>query len=236
MTLADQARATVLALRRAAPQRAGIAVRTMVSVALPLAIGVAVGHPQSGAAASFGGLASVYVPQSPYRYRARVVAAVGAGLAIAVLIGALAGSLTWVAAVVTALAAGIASFVCQAAELPPPRELMLIMALLAATAVPAGLAAAGAAFAWLVTMSPALSRRRRRLPERRAVVAALAAVAGLLDTVGTDRAPAARHAAVESVRRARTTVAQGDVPPGNPLARAVIAAEALLEATLHLEV
>jgi uncharacterized membrane protein YccC len=245
MTLADEARATVLALRRAAPQRAGIAVRTMTCVALPLAIGVAAGHPRSGATASFGGLASLYVPQSPYRYRARVVAAVGAGLAVAVLIGALAGRWTPVAAVVTALAAGIASFVCQAAELPPPREVMLIMALLAATAVPAGLAgaaqraglaAAGAAFAWLVTMSPALSRRRRRLPERRAVDAALAAVAAFLDTIGTDRAPAARHAAVESVRRARTTVAQGDVPPADPLARAVIAAEALLEAALHLEV
>ncbi len=245
MTLAAEARAVVLALRGAAPQRAGIAVRTMVSVALPLAIGVAAGQPQSGAAASFGGLASLYVPQSPYRYRARVVAAVGAGLAIAVLIGALAGSWTPVAATVTGLVAGIASFVCQAAELPPPRELMLIMALLAATAVPAGLAgaaqraglaAAGAAFAWLVTMSPALSRGRRRLPERRAVNGALTAVAAFLDTVGTDQAPAARHAAVESVRRARTTVAQGDVPPGDPLARAVIAAEALLEATLHLEV
>jgi hypothetical protein len=147
--------------------------------------------------------------------------------------------------VVTGLAAGIASFVCQAAELPPPRELMLIMALLAATAVPAGLAgaaqraglaAAGAAFAWLVTMSPALSRSRRRLPERRAVTGALAAMAAFLDTVGTDQVPAARHTAVESVRRARTTVAQGDVPPQNPLARAVIAAEALLEAALHLEV
>ena len=245
MTLADEARATVLALRRAVPQRAGIAVRTMTCVALPLAIGVAAGHPQSGATASFGGLASLYVPQSPYRYRARVVAAVGAGLAIAVLIGAVAGRWTPVAATVTALAAGIASFVCQAAELPPPRELMLIMALLAATAVPAGLdgaaqraglAAVGAVFAWLVTMSPALSRRRRSLPERRAVVAALAAVAGLLDTVGTDQVPAARHAAVESVRRARTTVAQGDVPPGDPLARAVIAAEALLEGALHIEV
>ena len=245
MTLADEARATVLALRRAVPQRAGIAVRTMTCVALPLAIGVAAGHPQSGATASFGGLASLYVPQSPYRYRARVVAAVGAGLAIAVLIGAVAGRWTPVAATVAALAAGIASFVCQAAELPPPRELMLIMALLAATAVPAGLdgaaqraglAAVGAVFAWLVTMSPALSRRRRSLPERRAVVAALAAVAGLLDTVGTDQVPAARHAAVESVRRARTTVAQGDVPPGDPLARAVIAAEALLEGALHIEV
>ena len=245
MTLADEVSASVLALRAAAPQRVGIAVRGMACVALPLAIGVAAGHPQSGAAASFGALASLYVPQSPYRYRARVVAAVGAGLAIAVLIGAMAGSRTWVAAAVTGLAAGMASFVCQAAELPPPRELMLIMALLAATAVPAGLvgaaqraglAAAGAALAWLVTMSPALSRRRRRLPERRAVDGALAAVAALLDTVGTGQAAAARHTAVESVRRARTTVAQGDVAPGNPLARAVIAAEALLEAALHLEV
>jgi uncharacterized membrane protein YccC len=217
----------------------------MVCVALPLAIGVAAGHPRSGAAASFGGLAGLYVPQSPYRYRARVVAAVGAGLAIAVLIGAMAGSRTWVAAMVTGLVAGVASFVCQAAELPPPRELMLIMALLAATAVPAGLAgaaqraglaAAGAALAWLVTMSPALSRRRRRLPERRAVEGALAAVAALLDAVGTGQAPAARHTAVESVRRARATVAQGGVPPGDPLARAVISAEALLEAALHIEV
>ena len=146
-----------MALRSAAPQRAGIAMRTMACVTLPLAIGVAAGHPRSGATALFGGLAGLYVPQSPYRYRARVVAAVGAGLAIAVLIGSTAGSRTWVAALVTGVVAAAASFVCQAAELPPPRELMLIMVLLAATAVPAGLAgaaqraglaAAGAALAW----------------------------------------------------------------------------------------
>ena len=245
MSLAGEVRATVLALRSAAPQRAGIAMRTMACVTLPLAIGVAAGHPRSGATASFGGLAGLYVPQSPYRYRARVVAAVGAGLVIAVLIGSTAGSRTWVAAMVTGVVAAAASFVCQAAELPPPRELILIMVLLAATAVPAGLAgaaqraglaAAGAALAWLVTMSPALGRSRRRLPERRAVDGALAAVAALLDAVGTGQASAARHTAVESVRRARATVAQGGVPPGDPLARAVIAAEALLEAALHIEV
>jgi len=65
MTLAGEVRAVVSALRGAAPQRAGIAVLTMACVALPLAIGVAAGHPQSGAAASFGGLAGLYVPQSP---------------------------------------------------------------------------------------------------------------------------------------------------------------------------
>ena len=186
MTLAGEVRATVLALRGAAPQRAGIAMRTMVCVALPLAIGVAAGHPRSGATASFGGLAGLYVPQSPYRYRASVVAAVGAGLAIAVLIGSTAGSRTWVAAMVTGVVAAVASFVCQAAELPPPRELMLIMVLLAATAVPAGLAgaaqraglaAAGAALAWLVTMSPALGRH----PPIWLVVIAVALFQGLAE-------------------------------------------------------
>ena len=76
----------------------------------------------------------------------------GGGLAIAVLIGAVAGSWTPVASTVTGLVAGTAPFVCQAAELPPPRELMLIMALLAATAVPAGLA--GAAQCAVLTGNP----------------------------------------------------------------------------------
>src|SRR5260370_34406791 len=115
MTLADEVRAPVWALRGAAPQRAGIAMRTMACSALPLAIGVAAGHPQSGATASFGGLAGLYVPQSPYRYRARVVAAVGAGLAIAVLIGSAAGSPARVAALVTGVGARGASFGCLAA-------------------------------------------------------------------------------------------------------------------------
>lgn len=245
MTFAHDVRGSVSALRDAVPQRAGIAVRTMTCVALPLAIGVAFGRPQSGAAASFGGLAGLYVPQSPYRYRAKVVAAVGAGLALAVFIGALAGRWAVLDAAAAGVVAAVASFVCQAAELPPPRELMLIMALLASTAVPAGLAgaaqraglaAAGAALAWLVTMAPAASRRQRRLPERRAVEGGLAAVAALVDAIGTGQAARARHAAVESVRRARTSVAQGGVPAADPLARAVTAAEVLLEAVLHLEV
>ena len=41
-----------------------------------------------GCQASFGGLAGLYVPDSPYRYRARVVAAVGGGLTLAVFLGA----------------------------------------------------------------------------------------------------------------------------------------------------
>lgn len=57
----------------------------MLCLALPLLVGVLTGHPADGAQASFGGLAGLYVPDSPYRYRARVIAGVGAGLTLAVL-------------------------------------------------------------------------------------------------------------------------------------------------------
>jgi hypothetical protein len=89
---------------------------------------------------------------------------------LAILLGGLAAGHTAVAALVTGLIAGVASFACQAAELPPPRELMIVVAVLAATDMHtdtvgalqrAGLAAAGALFAWLVTMGPALLGRHR---------------------------------------------------------------------------
>jgi hypothetical protein len=62
-------RAAALAVRVTAPQRRGIAARTMLCIGLPLAIGLVTGHVEEGAAAAFGGLAGFSVPESPYRYR-----------------------------------------------------------------------------------------------------------------------------------------------------------------------
>ena len=242
--LAGGVRRTVQAVRAVAPGRVTVALRATLAVALPLSAGVAAGRPELGAAASFGALAVLYVPQAPYRYRARVVRRVGLGLVAAVLLGSLAAGHGVVTALVAGLVAGTASFACQAAELPPPRELMLVMAVLAATDMPsdtagavtrAGLAAAGALVAWLLTMAPALAGRWRA-PEQAAVAAAMGAVAGLLDAVGSAGAGAARHAAVTGVQRARAAVSQAALPPGHPLAGLVVAAEALLEAALHVEV
>jgi uncharacterized membrane protein YccC len=242
--LAGDVRRTVQAVRAVAPGRVTVALRATLAVALPLSAGVAAGRPELGAAASFGALAVLYVPQAPYRYRARVVRRVGLGLVAAVLLGSLAAGHGVVTALVAGLVAGTASFACQAAELPPPRELMLVMAVLAATDMPsdpagaatrAGLAAAGALVAWLLTMAPALAGRWRA-PEQAAVAAAMGAVAGLLDAVGSAGAGAARHAAVTGVQRARAAASQAALPPGHPLAGLVVAAEALLEAALHVEV
>ena len=167
----------------------------------------------------------LYVPRSPYRYRARVVGRIGVGLVLAVLVGSLAAGHGAVGALVAGLVAAVASFVCQAAELPPPRELMPVMAVLAATDMPAdpgeavtraGLAAGGALVAWLLTMAPALAGRWRA-PEQVAVAGALEAVAGLLDAVASAQVDAARHAAVTGVRQARTAVRQAVLPPGHRL-------------------
>ena len=196
----------------------------MLRLALPLLIGLLTGHPAEGAQASFGGLAALYVPDSPYRYRARVVPAVGASLTLAVFLGAITGSSGWAAALVAGTFAAAASFICQTVELSPPRELMFVMALLAATSNPrrrfasaarAAVTAAGAVLAWLISMAPALLGRDR--PETTTIAAALAGIADLVDRIGSDDAPAARHAAVNASAEpgsAGTGRAQRKPPPG----------------------
>ncbi|GAA1800424.1 hypothetical protein HC028_16990 [Planosporangium flavigriseum] len=238
----DGVRATAEAIRAVAPHRFRVAIRAMFSMTLPLAIGAATGHPAWGALASMGGFAGFYAPDAPYRYRARLVAGIGAGLTAGVLLGGLSSSQGWLAPLVAGAVAAVASLACQAAEVPLPREYLIVLATLAATGIPvgpreavwnAGLTATGAVIGWLVTMSPVLGRARA--PERRAVRAALAAVASLLASAGRSDPRAARHAAVTAVRRARRVVMQGALPADHRLTRTVMATEALLEAALQVE-
>jgi hypothetical protein len=242
--LAHEGKAAIRAMRIGARGRFAVAVRAATALALPLALGVGLGHPAEGAVAAFGALAAHPVQQAPYRYRAAATAALGVGLSLAVLAGEFAASPTWLMMIVAGAMAGPASMVSQAAQLPPPRELMLVMAALVATSIPgsagqavrhAGLALAGAALASLVTMSPAMLGRLR-CPERRAVADALSSIAALLDAVATPHAAEARHAAVNAVRQARSTVGQARLPSGHPLVRMTVAAQNLLVVALHVEV
>ena len=182
------------------------------------------------------------VPLSPFRYRARVVAAVGVGLATAMFLGSLASGYGWIATALTVgVVAGAASLICQAAELPPPRELMLVMAVLVATEPPsdlrqaaqrAGLTAVGAAIAWVVTMVPVI--RGRHEPELRALDDALLSTGSLLTTVGTAEEPTARHAAVLAARTSADCQPLGQLEPGRPARCDREANEHVVEATIHL--
>ena len=80
-------------------------------------------------------------------------------------------------------------------------------------------------------MSPALFNRDR--PETTTIAAALAGIADLVDRIGSGNEPAARHTAVNSVRRARVAMEQAGRTEHHRLAQIVESTEALLEAALR---
>ncbi|HET6507309.1 MAG TPA: FUSC family protein [Baekduia sp.] len=237
-------------VRRAARDAWGFRARSLRATAcilLPLAVLCAAGHPRDGVIATQGAFAGFYAFDAPYRRRARVVAAMGLALAVAMLLGTLVAPHDWLAVLVGAVFAALCAAGCLVLRVGPPREYFVVFTFLIAAALPpdpgaaparAGLVLLGAATAWLISMAGTL--RDARAPERTAVAAALTAVARLLDAVGRERAPAARHHAVLAVQRAQEAVADA-VPPARPgtpggeeLARRAEAAEVLLEAALAL--
>src|SRR4051794_33739507 len=180
----------------------------------------------------------------PYGRRARHVAAMGGGLALAMAAGTLAAPWAIAAVLVTGAIAGAAAFAGMAAELPPPREFFVVLTCLLATGLPldpgaaperAALVLAGAALAWIVSMGGALIAPRA--PEEAAVRGAYERVAALLRAVGSARAEDAQHDAVVAVRAAHAAVRWAGGTGGADfvaLRRRTMALEALLDAGLSL--
>ncbi|WP_445152416.1 FUSC family protein [Baekduia sp. Peel2402] len=219
-------------------------VRATACVLLPLGVLCAIGEPQAGATAAQGAFAGFYAFDAPYRRRARVVAALGLALAVAMLLGTLVAPHEVLAVGVGAVFAAAAAATCLILRVGPPREYFIVFTFLIGAALPqdvgaaperAGLVLLGALAAWLISMAGTL--RDARAPERSAVDGALRAVARLLDAVGRPGAPAARHRAVLAVQRAQDAVAAAGgtrTSGGAELLRRADGAEALLEAALAL--
>ena len=129
-------------LARAIRARWRIGLRAGLSIGIPLLAGVGAGRPSWGALASMGGFAGFYGPDTPYWQRLRLVAGVGAALAIVVPAGSLCAPRAWLSVVFAGAVAFISSLVCLALRVPPPREYLIILAALAATGIPAGLTGA----------------------------------------------------------------------------------------------
>ncbi|QRP50158.1 FUSC family protein [Amycolatopsis sp. FDAARGOS 1241] len=110
-----------------------LGVRGAASVGVPLLAGVLAGRADLGAIASLGGMAGVYAGNAPRRHRLRVVAAVGLGLTVLVPLSGLAARVPWVSIAFAGLVAAGASFVCLAMRVPPPREYLIVLAVLVAS-------------------------------------------------------------------------------------------------------
>lgn len=145
--------------------------RAAAAVAVPLLVLLAVGRLDLAAYATFGAFTALYGRNEPYRLRLRSVSvaavALLASIALGVLVAVL-GEPLWLAAVLLVAVVVIGTFFATAFQLLPAQPLFFVFALLVCAAIPTpaaeawgriGLAAAVAAFSWLLTMSGWLLRR-----------------------------------------------------------------------------
>jgi uncharacterized membrane protein YccC len=234
--------AALRALGTAARARRWVAVRAAAAVGLPLLIGLAAGHVAEGGQAALGSFVALYGADLPYRRRAWLLVLIAVALTVAMGLGTLvAGSVALTCAVGAALAVA-ATLGALALRVGPPREYFVILTFLLATTLPVDASAApsraalvlgGAALAWLVAMAPWALRRPG--PEGAATRRAHGAVAALVAAVGTPRAQDAGHDAIVAVRGALEATDGATSADGLRWSRRVLADELLLESALALD-
>ncbi|XVU22271.1 FUSC family protein [Actinoplanes sp. CA-054009] len=207
------------------------ALRAGLSVAVPLVVLIASGHPAWAGVATFGAFTALYGRDEPYRRRAVILALSAAGLVACVTLGTLAALTPHpeiVGVGVIALVGGAATLLCNRYRVGPPAGLMFTFAAAVASALPAtassvprnaALTAAAAAVAWLIVMSGALVTPDA--PRRLAVARALRAAAALHTAPPGPAGLQARQQAALAVDRAWRAVAAGrwaahDRPNGPP--------------------
>jgi uncharacterized membrane protein YccC len=182
-------------------------------VAVPLALGLALGHPAAGSAAALGGFTAVYGHSMPYRRRAWTSAGIAVGIVGAIGLGGLTGGHPLVLVVVLGAIAAAATVATAIWRIGPPGALPPVIVGGSASALGSApdvvaqhvaAAAAAAALSWVVVMLPWLWDPAG--PERRAVQAASAAV----DSVGSGGPGATRPGTIaRALRVAVAAVAVG---------------------------
>jgi uncharacterized membrane protein YccC len=200
----------ILALARALglSDRCSIAVRASFSMGASAALGWATAGFPAGMLATLGAFTSLYVPNRPYANRAIVLAGVALAITVMVVCGMALRPFTWGTAAVVILASAVIIFIANAARIGPPGAYLIVLAGAAGTSLPSKLTsaevtllvAAGGAVSWIVHMAGALHEPRR--PEKRAVLAAAAAVERAAAANGDESTWKYRRAAAEALHEA----------------------------------
>lgn len=145
--------------------------RAAAAVALPLIILLAVGRLDLAAYATFGAFTALYGRNEPYRIRVRSVSIAAVAMLVSISLGvlvAVAGEPLWLVASLLVVIVVGGTLLATAFQLLPTQPLFFVFALLVCAAVPTtaadalpriALAAAVAAFSWLLTLSGWAVRR-----------------------------------------------------------------------------
>lgn len=131
----------------------------------PVILGILIGHPLWGMMASTGGFTAIYATDGPPKVVAAKLCLVVIGLMISVALGTLSASSPWSIAIVSAVVAGSAAFICGAFQVLPPGPFFFIMACAVSSALPIDPGAAGTralfslgggTIAWIIGMAGCL--------------------------------------------------------------------------------
>ena len=184
---------------------------------IPFAVVTATLDYGHGTTAALGGYTVLYAAKEPYARRGVTLALVGAGLAVAFGLGSLAAGSPWAYIPCITLVAMVATFLCGALEVERPGGYMFTLLAALGAFLPyrpdliperVGLVLAGAAGAWIVSMSGWLVRPRH--PEHAALAACFEAIADFYESIGHGPGDIARHRASEAVHVAWVTVLRAD--------------------------
>lgn len=145
--------------------------RAAAAVALPLLVLLALGRLELAAYATFGAFTALYGRNEPYRLRLRSVSVAAVAMLVSISLGvivAVLGEPLWLVTVLLVFIVVAGTFLATAFQLLPTQPLFFVFALLVCAAVPTtadealpriGLAAAVAAFSWVLTLSGWVVRR-----------------------------------------------------------------------------
>ncbi|WP_158865534.1 FUSC family protein [Leifsonia sp. AG29] len=148
-----------------------VGLRAAVAVAVPLLLLHAAGRLDLAAYATFGAFTALYGRNEPYRLRIRSVTVAGVAMLVSIAVGvgvALAGEPLALLALLLVVVVAAGTILATAFQLLPSQPLFFVFALLVCAAVPTpprealpriALAAAVAAFSWLLTLSGWAIRR-----------------------------------------------------------------------------
>ncbi|MGI5310049.1 FUSC family protein [Rheinheimera sp. WS51] len=118
----------------------GIHLTVALSVGVPALIAVWLNHFMLGVMASLGGLASLYIRQTPLPHRMVTMALVTFGFSASFTLSLLAGFNPWVLVLALFFVSFLATFICRFFVVPPPGSFFFIMIACVASAVPFDLA------------------------------------------------------------------------------------------------
>lgn len=161
-----------------------VAAKAAAAAGIPLAVATAAGHQQLGLTCTLGAFTVLFGPTTAARFRARVLAAAGAGLVAAATLGAVTQAWAWLHLCAVVIVAIVAAMVCVALKVGPPGSYFFTLTVgvsgyLVGHGHPVwqvvASVAVGAAVAWLVGMSDVLVSPCGA--EKRAVAAADEAIA-----------------------------------------------------------